>query len=153
MTIDVLQVPQVPLRIAAGGALVYHAVPFLLPADHANFAHMLAEVGLPAPGLSAYMVALLEAVGGVALIFGFATTFFSILLCLEIGTRVLVIWLQGRGFPEPLPGMPPLPGFELNLQYLAEMICLIIAGPGMYSWDRAHPTPLPNPAIGSVITQ
>jgi uncharacterized membrane protein YphA (DoxX/SURF4 family) len=153
MALNVLQLPQVPLRLAAGGALLYHASPFLFTrAGHANFAYMLTQVGLPAPGVTAWMVALLEVVGGLALIAGFATVFFSIIVSFEIATRVLVIWLRGRGFPMPLEGMPPLPGFELNLQFLGEMICLIIAGPGLYSWDRAHP-PGPNPAIGSVITQ
>ena len=130
------QLPQVPLRIAVGGALIYHSAPFLFTsAGHANFAYMLNQVGLPVPGLTAWMVALLEFAGGVALVLGFLTDFAAVLVGFEISTRLLVIWLRGKGFPTPLPGEPPLPGYELNLQYLAGMIAVLIAGPGLYSFD------------------
>lgn len=136
MSVDRRQLPQVPLRIAVGVALMYHSALFLTAAGHANFVHMLTQVQLPAPGVMAWMVALLEFAGGLFLILGFATDIAAALLILEIGTRILVIWIRGQGFPTPLPGGQPLPGYELNLQYLAGMIALLIAGPGLYSFGR-----------------
>jgi putative oxidoreductase len=123
--------------MAVGGALVYHSSPYLFTwAGHANFVHMLSQVGLPAPAPTAWLVALLEFFGGLGLIVGFLTNIVALLLILEVVSRISVIWLRGRGYPTPLLGQPPLPGYELNLQYVAGLIAVVIAGPGRFSFDR-----------------
>lgn len=138
MRIDKRQFPQLPLRIAVGGALAYHGAPFLFTrGGHADLVYMLTQVGLPAPTAIAWFVALLEFAGGLALIVGFATDIAAVLLVIELATRISVIGLlRGGIFPTPLPDQPALPGYELTFQYLAGLIALLIAGPGLYSIDR-----------------
>jgi len=67
---------------------------------------------------------------------GFATEIGGVLLILEVASRISVIGLRGEGFPAPLSGYSPLPGYELNLQFIAGLIAILIAGPGLYSFDR-----------------
>jgi putative oxidoreductase len=137
-----MQLPQIPLRIGVGLALLWHSAPMVLTAaGHENFTHMLGEVGLPFPGPNAWAVASLELAGGLALILGFQVTLASILVSLEILVRIVTIYLLGRGFPTPLPGQPALPDYELNLMYVAGMTALVIAGAGYYSfdWSQLHP--------------
>jgi putative oxidoreductase len=137
-----MQLPQVPLRLGIGFALAWHSAPMALTAQgHSNFKYMLGQVGLPFPGLSAWGVAWLELVGSLALIFGAHVVLASVVVSLEILTRIGSIFLLGRGFPVPLPGQPPLPNYELNLMYVAGMVALTIGGAGYFSydWQHAHP--------------
>ena len=141
-----MQLPQIFLRVGIGAALLWHSAPMALTAmGHKNFAYMLGEVGLPFPDLGAWGVALLELAGGLALILGFQVTLASIVVSFEILTRIITIYLLGRGFPAPLPGQPALPGYELNLMYIAGMFALVIAGAGYYSfdWMQLHPSQQP----------
>jgi putative oxidoreductase len=143
------QLPQIPLRVGVGGALLYHSAPMVLTADgHANFTHMLEEVGLPLPDLSAWGVGGLELAGSLALIAGAFVVFTSVVVSLEILVRIATIYLLGRGFPPPLQGQPPLPDYELNLLYVAGMAALVIAGAGRFSldWKWGHPGAEPPPA-------
>jgi putative oxidoreductase len=131
-----VHLPQVPLRIGVGGALLYHSAPTVLTAEgHANFRTMLGEVGVPFPGLSAWSVGSLELAGGLALIAGAFVVLASMVVSLEILVRISTIYLLGRGFPAPLAGQPPLPDYELNLMYVAGMAALAIAGAGYFSLD------------------
>lgn len=147
-----MQLPQVFLRVGIGVALLWHSAPMVLTTmGHENFAYMLGEVGLPFPDLSAWGVGLLEFAGGLALILGFQVTPVSIVVSFEILTRIITIYLLGRGFPAPLPGQPALPDYELNLMYVGGMVALIIAGAGYYSfdWMRLHPSkqPVSKPSV------
>jgi putative oxidoreductase len=131
------QWPQVPVRIGVGICLMYDGYRFTFArGGHANFVHMLETVGLPAPEMSAWAVGLLELFGGLALLLGAFVGIVSVVLALEILMRVGVIWLEGKGFPQPLPGQPPLPNYEMNLMYEASLVALIIAGAGRFSIDR-----------------
>ncbi|HEY0302497.1 MAG TPA: DoxX family protein [Rhizomicrobium sp.] len=134
---DMTQIPQLAIRPVAGLGMMYHAAPVLFTsAGYANFVHQLTEVGLPWPQLSAALVAGLEFVGGLGVLLGAFTVFFSFLLALELSTRVLVIFLKGDGFPPPLPGQMPLPDYETNLFYILFFTALVIAGGGKYALDR-----------------
>jgi putative oxidoreductase len=136
--------PQVALRPVTGIGLVIHGGQAIFSSSgYANFVHMLHEVGLPWPELSAALVAGLELVGGIAVLLGALTQFFSVIVALELLVRISFIFLSGHGFPEPLPGQPPLPGYETNLFYIGFLLALAIAGPGRFSIDewrnRAQP--------------
>jgi putative oxidoreductase len=138
---DVREKPQVPLRIAVGLSLLYHSIPWVFTASgHANFVHMLETVGLPLPELSAWAVAGLEVVGGVALVIGLWVPVMAALVALEVLIRVSFITLMGAGFPQPLPGMPGLPDVETNLLWVGGLIALVIAGAGWYSVDWKEQT-------------
>jgi putative oxidoreductase len=134
---DVTQTPQLAIRAAAGVGLIYHSAPVLFtPAGYTNFVHQLAWVGLPWPELSAASVASLEFVGGLCVLLGAFTVFASVLVALELSTRVLTIFVIGKGFPPPLPGQMPLPDYETNLFYILFLVSLVIAGGGKYALDN-----------------
>lgn len=131
------QLPQIPLRITVGGALIYHSAPMLFTyAGHQNFEYMLQQVGLPMPSASAWMVALIEFLGGLALVLGFAVGSVGIVLIVELLTRISVIYFRGHGFPVPLPGQAPLPDYEMNLLYIGGMIPLLFSGSGLCSIEH-----------------
>jgi uncharacterized membrane protein YphA (DoxX/SURF4 family) len=134
---DMTQTPQLAIRIAAGGGLIYHSAPIIFTSGgYANFVHQLSAVGLPWPELSAAGVGSLEFVGGLCVLFGAFTVFASVLLALELSTRVITIFLIGKGFPPPLPGQMPLPDYETNLFYILFLTALAIAGGGKYALDN-----------------
>ncbi len=80
------------------------------------------------PGFMAYGVALLEMIGGIALIIGFATRLVSVLFALlMIGATLKVklsIGLLGNG---------QMAGYELDLAFLAIAVYLIINGSKAFS--------------------
>jgi putative oxidoreductase len=134
---DWTQWPQVPLRIGVGLCLIYDSAPWVFTrAGHDNFTHMLDTVGLPLPWLMAWGVGLLEFFGGVALVLGAFMNVVSLLLAVEIATRLIGFWVSG-GVPAPLPGQRPINGYEQNLMYIAALLVLYIAGAGRPSVDRA----------------
>lgn len=133
---DVSEWPQLVIRPVVGIGLIYHAGPMLFTTiGHDNFVHMLNQVGLPWPEVTAYLVAGLELVSGLAVLVGAFAALFSLLAALELLTRITGIYLSGRGFPSPLPGQPPLPDYETNLLYIGLLVALAIAGAGLYSVD------------------
>ncbi len=133
---DISQTPQLAIRVAAGGGLIYHSAPIIFTqAGYANFVHQLTEVGLPWPELSAAGVGSLEFVGGLCVLLGAFTVFASFLVAVELSTRVLTIFFIGKGFPPPLPGQMPLPDYETNLFYILFLVALVIAGGGKYALD------------------
>lgn len=134
---DTTQTPQLAIRLAAGGGLIYHSAPIIFTSGgYANFVHQLTQVGIPWPELSAAAVGSLELVGGLCVLLGAFTVFASILVALELSTRVLTIFLIGKGFPPPLPGQMPLPDYETNLFYILFLVSLVIAGGGKYALDN-----------------
>jgi putative oxidoreductase len=133
---DRTQIPQLALRPIVGLGLIYHSAPVLFTgAGYANFVHELSGVGIPLPQLSAALVGGLEFFGGLGVLLGAFTVFLSFLLALEMGTRVVVIFLVGKGFPAPLPGQLPLPGYETNFLYIGFLLALVIAGGGRFALD------------------
>lgn len=133
---DWTQWPQLPVRIGVGICLMYDSYPWVFTrSGHDNFTHMLETVGLPLPGLMAWGVGLLEFFGGLALLLGAFINVVTVLLVLEISTRLIGFWLSG-GVPQPLPGQRPLNGYEMNLMYIASLGALFIAGAGRLSMDR-----------------
>jgi len=89
-----------------------------------NFAAGMPAMGLPE--FLGYVVATIELVGGLFLIFGLFTRVVAIL------TGIIMI---GAIFTAKLPG-PFLNGFELDLAYLVMSIVLIISGSRLFSLDQ-----------------
>lgn len=132
---DWTQWPQLPVRVGVGLCLMYDSAPWVFTrSGHDNFTHMLGEVGLPLPWLMAWGVGLLEFFGGLALVMGAFINVVSVLLALEIATRLIGFWVHG-GIPPPLPGESPINGYEQNLMYIAGLVALYIAGAGRPSVD------------------
>ncbi|WP_226530276.1 DoxX family protein [Metabacillus niabensis] len=94
-----------------------------------NIVGWFEAIGLP--GFLAYGVALLEMVGGVALIIGLATKLISALFgLLMIGATLKVKLSVG------LLGNGQMAGYELDLAFLAIAVYLVINGSKMFSVNQ-----------------
>ncbi|MBU8880885.1 DoxX family protein [Bacillus sp. FJAT-29790] len=80
------------------------------------------------PGFMAYVVALLEVIGGIALIIGFATKLVSILFALLMVGATIIAKL-----PVGLLGNGQMAGYELDLAFLAIAVYLAINGSKLLS--------------------
>ncbi|MEK5440414.1 DoxX family protein [Fredinandcohnia sp. FSL W7-1320] len=83
------------------------------------------------PGFMAYVVALIELVGGIALIIGFATRLVSVLIALIMVGAIITAKL-----PVGLLGNGQMAGYELDLAFLAIAIYLAINGSKLLSLNR-----------------
>lgn len=132
-----------PIRLVFGISFIVHGWPKLFSSQgHEMFVGMLTGIGVPVPGITAWLVGLVEVVGGVALIIGAFVTLFSILLILDMLVAMFTVhvangynWLTitGMGPDGPIFGFP---GWELSLLYIAPLLTLVMAGAGAMSVDE-----------------
>ena len=147
----------IPLRLALGFGLLFHGYPKLFTAEgNASFVGMLAGIGVPAPGLSAYLIGAFEFFGGILLVLGVGVRVISALGAIEmLVAAVLVHWPAGFNFmnvtgtTETGAMQFGLPGYEVNLLYMAGFTSLVISGAGALAlpsvrqddYSRAAPEP------------
>lgn len=102
-------------------------------------------IGIPFPELSANFVGGLEIVGGICLILGLFTRFFSLLFIIQMIVAILTtkVSLYFGTSPLPPPPIPPQSGIwavlhETRSDYSQLLACLflVIVGPGRWSLDR-----------------
>jgi putative oxidoreductase len=102
------------------------------------------KIGIPAPGLMANFVAVLEIVGGALLISGFLTRLIAIPFVIEMVVAILSTKpaLYFGTSPLPLPPAPPQSGVwavlhESRSDYaqIMSVLFLLAAGPGPWSVD------------------
>jgi putative oxidoreductase len=93
---------------------------------------MFTQWGVPAPGVTAPLVAVLEIVGGLALILGAGT---------RVAAAVLSLVLLGAIFYVKADlgviSTEPMPGAEVDLALLGGLIAVLVIGPGSLSVDGA----------------
>jgi putative oxidoreductase len=132
-----------PLRLILGFGFVYHGFPKVSSVEgHQTFAAMLSGMSVPAPGVMAWVVGLVEVAGGVALIVGAFVVVASVLLTCDMLVALFkahlaagfsFINIKGMGPDGPIFG---LPGYEVNLLYIGALLTLILAGAGALSIDQ-----------------
>lgn len=83
------------------------------------------------PGFSAYIVALIELVGGLAMLMGVGTRVVSILFAIVLAVAVVKVKLAG-GFL----GNGQMAGFELDLALLAMSVFLAITNKSLFALDN-----------------
>ncbi|MBS8266118.1 DoxX family protein [Mesobacillus boroniphilus] len=83
------------------------------------------------PGFSAYIVALVELIGGLAMLLGVGTRVISILFAIVLAVAVVKVKLAG-GFL----GNGQMAGFELDLALLAISIFLAITNKSLFALDN-----------------
>ncbi len=128
----------VPLRWMIGVALLIHGYPKLFTADgNQAFAGMLAGISIPGPGLSAYLIGAFEFFGGILLILGVAVRVVSFLGAIEMLVAAALVhapagfnFIHVIGTTEAGGEQFGLPGYEVNLLYLAGFLSLLISGAG-----------------------
>jgi putative oxidoreductase len=131
-----------PLRLALGYGFMYHGAPKLFNAAyHASFVGSLQGIHVPLPGVAAWVVGVVEFLGGLALIFGilrFPTTILLIidmlvaLFTVHLGHGYSFINITGMTASGPTFGMP---GFEVNVLYIAGLLSLLLGGYGIFAAD------------------
>lgn len=127
-----------PRRLSAGIALVriIVGVVFLAHGYQKFFVFGIAgataafgQMGVPAPGITAPLVATLELAGGIALILGFLTRLAALGLAINMLGAIVFVRLAG-GFYIPN-------GAEYEIVLCVACIALVIAGAGAMSIDGA----------------
>jgi putative oxidoreductase len=147
----------IPLRLVLGFGFLMHGYPKLFTADgNEGFVAMLGSIGLPAPGLSAYLIGAFEFFGGILLILGVGVRVISALGAIEMLVAALTVhWPAGFDFMNVIGTTETgamqfgLPGYEVNLLYMAGFLSLLISGAGALSlpsvrqsqYSRAAPEP------------
>ncbi len=132
-----------PLRILLGFGFAYHGFPKLFSSQgHAMFLGMLQNIGVPGAGLASWLVGIVEFFGGLLLIAGAFVTIISILGIINMLVAMFTVHLPqgfnflnitGMGEAGPTFGMP---GYEVNVLYIAGFLALALAGAGTLSVDR-----------------
>jgi len=108
----------------------------------AGFAKLLAQIGVPLPAASAWLVTSIEICGGLALVLGLFVTLASIPLIATLVVAMFTVhWRYGYssvntiGLTPDGPRFGP-PGYEIDLLYIAALLTLIFAGTSALSLDQ-----------------
>jgi len=121
------------LRVSLGILFIPHGLPKLK--NPAGFAGFLTQLHVPAPMLFAWVVALLEVVGGVMLIAGLLTRIVALGLAVEMLVAILAVKI-GMAHA-PFTSTRQTPGWEFEFLLLAASLALVFTGPGGYAIDAA----------------
>ncbi|KRE40302.1 DoxX family protein [Paenibacillus sp. Soil522] len=116
------------LRLALGLTFFIHGF-VKFQGGIANTAGWFQSLGLP--GFAAYLVAIIELAGGLAIILGFGTRIVSVLFSLiMLGAIVKVKFALG------FLGNGQMAGYELDVAFLFMSICLALADKNTFSLDN-----------------
>ncbi len=130
-----------PLRLLIGFGFAAHGFS-KLSAGPQKFAGMLQTIGIPAPGLTAWMTALFEFCGGLAVMSGAFVPIVSVPLIVIMLVAMFTIHLpygfsaiKLMGIKDNVPQFGT-PGFEVNLLYIVGLLTLVLGGTGPLSIDH-----------------
>ena len=119
------------LRGTIGLIFLTHGWPKLAngASDTAQF---FGQLGIPAPGLTAWFITLLEFAGGIALIIGALVSILSVLFIFHMATGIFLVHLS-NGWYVIGPGQG---GSEFNVLLIAGLLTLLLAGSGRPALDH-----------------
>lgn len=119
------------LRVVLGVIFIAHGAPRLFGGVE-GFAGFLGSLGIPLPVVAAWLVTLLEAFGGLALVLGFLVKPVSLLLAAEMLVAIVLV-RAANGFY--MVGPQANGGVEFDLILLASLLMLVFGGPGLAAID------------------
>jgi putative oxidoreductase len=120
------QIAALVLRLVLGAIFVVHgAMKFLQMAGMVQF---FSKIGVPLPGVAVPTVALVEVIGGLALILGLGlgTRILAVLLAIDMVFAIVMVKLQAG-----LVG-----GYEYELVLLAGLVAIALNGAGQLALVR-----------------
>lgn len=107
----------------------------------AGFEKLLTQIGVPFPYITAWVTALLEFFGGLAILLGLGTSIIAVPLIFTMLVAMFTIQVKYGFSSVKTIGLTPQgplfgpPGYEINLLYIAGLISLILTGAGVFSLD------------------
>jgi putative oxidoreductase len=124
------------LRVALGLVFLAHGWPKLNPngpmKGPAGVAGFFKQVGIPAPLLAAWVVALLETAGAVLLIVGLATRLLGLAFAIDMLVAILLVVRKHKGFTTTGGA-----GWEFEFILGAAALALALTGAGSIALDPA----------------
>jgi putative oxidoreductase len=107
-----------------------------------KFGVLLHQIGVPLPKITAWVVTVVELVGGMAIFAGLLVTFVSVPLIIAMLVAMFTVHLKHGfssintiGLTETGPVFGP-PGYEINLLYIAGLLALAMSSSTPLSIDR-----------------
>ncbi|MGD9701203.1 MAG: DoxX family protein [Acidimicrobiia bacterium] len=117
------------LRVVIGGLFIWHGID-KFDVGISMIEDMFTMWGVPAPGLTAPLTAVVEIVAGIMLVLGVGTRIGAMALSV-VSIGALLYVKQDLG----IISSEPMPGAELDLALLGGLIAVIVLGPGPISLD------------------
>ncbi|HEX6140592.1 MAG TPA: DoxX family protein [Candidatus Limnocylindria bacterium] len=130
----------VPLRLVVGFGFLAHGWA-KWSRGPAAFAKLLAQIGVPLPQVTAWVVTLTEILGGIALMVGAMVAIVSLPLIVSMLVAMFTVQLRFGFSSVNTIGLTPEgpvfgpPGYEINLLYIGALVALATAGAGPWSVD------------------
>ena len=121
------------LRLAIGLVFFLHGWMKLFGQQISFVQEMLAMAGWSVPDVLLWLVAILELIGGIALIAGLFTRPFAAALALEMVVAVVLFHARQGFFIVAIPNVPLAFGFEYQVTLVGALLCLVLGGPGAWS--------------------
>lgn len=119
------------LRVVLGIAFLVHGWSKLMSSGVGNVVGFFGSIGIPAAALVAWIVTIVELVGGILLIVGALTQLVGILLAIDMLGAIIFAYF-GQGAPFVDQGAV---AWEKEAVFAAAALCLALAGPGIWAVD------------------
>jgi putative oxidoreductase len=119
------------LRVVLGVIFIAHGAPNMFGGMEA-LQGFFAQLGIPLPAVTAWLIVLLEVFGGLMLIVGFLVAPIAALLAVHMVAGIIVVHAR-NGFYVIGHGQG---GVEFNLILVVSLLMLILGGPGLAALDN-----------------